>query len=119
MSYCQACGHHIHETATACPQCGAVQPRATRLAPATARPAGTLWLPVPALICALVPLLAMMTPEPWSRDELVGAGVFITTAFVLGGISLARQERGRGMSIAALALGGISLLGAIGMAFPS
>lgn len=44
----------------------------------------------------------------------MGMVMFAVAAIALAGVGLARQERGRGMSIAALVLGVIGLLGAIG-----
>ena len=112
MSYCTGCGHQIHETAPACPQCGAVQ-RAAK-AQAADKAQGTLWLPVPALICGLIPALSLFAPQPWTNDEVLGVFMFAIVALVLAGVGLARQQLGRGMSIAALVLGVIGLLGAIG-----
>lgn len=114
MSYCTGCGHQIHETAPTCPQCGAVQ-RATKSASLAAQQAqGTLWLPVPALVCGLIPVLALFDPHRPTHEQVLGMVMFAVVALVLAGIGLARQPCGRGMSIAALVLGVIGLLGAIG-----
>lgn len=119
MTYCQGCGHQIHETAPTCPQCGAVQALAKRVELPATQTAGTLWLPVPALVCGVVAALSLLSPDDWGRDEILGVGMFSIAALVLGGLGVTRQQRGRGMSIAALVLGGIGLLGAIGMAVPA
>ncbi len=122
MSYCRACGHQIHETALSCPQCGAVQatsphhanqPAHSAKRPDTPLP-GTLWLPIPALVCSAIPLLALFDPNGWDKDQLVGSFLFITTAVVLASISLAKQPRGKGMAIAALVMAAIALLGTCG-----
>lgn len=109
MTYCRGCGQQIHETAPHCPRCGAPQ-AAVALA---ARPEGTLWLPVPALICGLLATLASLDASQWDQDTAAGVAMFAIAALVLGGIGLARQTRGRGMSIAGLVLGAIGLLGAL------
>ena len=96
-----------------------MQPLAKRVANPAQQAAGTLWLPVPALICGLIPVISLFDPDAWDRDQILGAGLFSVAALVLGGLGLARQLRGRGMSIAGLVLGGIGLLGAIGMAVPA
>lgn len=115
MSYCQGCGHQIHETATSCPQCGAANyPTHIRNSKETL-PDGTLWLPVPAFICSLIPVLSMFDgATSWSQDQNIGALAFAICALVLGSISVARQQRGKGLSIAALVLGAIGLLCALG-----
>ena len=124
MSYCRACGHQIHETALSCPQCGAVQAtgRHTPAMPAVPTPSshgpetppGTLWLPIPALVCSAIPLLALFDLNGWDQDQLLGSFLFITTATVLASISLAKQARGKGMAIAALVMAAIALLGTCG-----
>lgn len=112
MTFCSGCGHQIHETATACPQCGAVQPTAKREITPAAQ--GTLWFPVLALVCGLIPMLSIGAAKQWTHDEVLGACMFAIAAMVLGGIGLARQKRGRGMSIAGMVLGVLGLLAAIG-----
>ena len=120
MSYCRACGHQIHETALSCPQCGAVQapghhaqPAQSNHGPDTPLP-GTLWLPIPALVCSAIPLLALFDPNGWDQDQLLGSFLFITAATVLASVSLAKQTRGKGMAIAALVMAAIALLGTCG-----
>ena len=114
MTYCTGCGHQIHETAPACPQCGAVQPAAKLTVQAGKKAQGTLWLPVPALVCGLIPVLALSDPHGSTHEQVLGMVMFAVAAIALAGVGLARQERGRGMSIVALVLGVIGLLGAIG-----
>ena len=122
MSYCRACGHQIHETAVSCPQCGAVQATGRPNRPEHAGHAhapdaplpGTLWLPIPSLVCSGIPLLALFDPNGWDKDQLLGSFLFITAAVVLASISLAKQTRGKGMAIAALVMAAIALLGTCG-----
>ena len=113
MSYCRGCGHQIHETAISCPQCGALQAHSPNNTQAVND--GSLWLPVPALVCGLIPVLGLLAPEEPDQEQLIGIGLFALTALVFGCVSLARQKRGKGMAIAGLVLGGISLLAAIGL----
>lgn len=114
MSYCRGCGHQIHDTAISCPQCGAVQSPHSANNAQTATD-GSLWLPVPALVCGLIPVLGLLAPEEPDKDQLLGIFLFATTAIVLGSVSLARQKRGKGMAIAGVVLGSIGLLAAIGL----
>ena len=114
MSYCRGCGHQIHDTAISCPQCGALQsPHSASHTQATTN--GSLWLPVPALVCGLIPVLALLAPEEPDKDQVLGTFLFATTAIVLGNISLARQKRGKGVAITGVVLGSIGLLAAIGL----
>ena len=62
MSYCRGCGHQIHETAISCPQCGALQAQHNTHSQQVSAD-GSLWLPVPALICRLIPVLGLLAPE--------------------------------------------------------
>lgn len=110
MSFCRGCGHQIHETAQSCPQCGAVTAHST-LAHAQG---GSLWLPVPSLVCGVIVALALFDPSDWDQDQVIGCALIAVVAIVLGGISLTKQKKGAGMAIAGLILGVVGLLGAIG-----
>lgn len=114
MSFCRGCGHQIHETAESCPQCGAVNASLTTRKATSADQEGTLWLPIPSLVCGLIVVVALFDPDDWEMDQVIGGIVFAVTAIVLGGISLAKQKRGLGMAIAGLILGILGLLGALG-----
>ena len=109
MIHCRGCGQTIHESAPNCPHCGATQAAAP---PPVAH--GTLWLPVPALVCGSVAVLGAFGTDPNDRDDVAGVGQFGAIAANLAAISLARQPRGRGMAIAALILGIVAVLAAIG-----
>lgn len=115
MSYCQGCAHKIHESATSCPQCGATVRSFNAQKRGAALAEGTLWLPVPAFICSLVPVLSMLDGSTqWSEDQSIGALAFAICALVLGGMSVARQQRAKGLALSALILGSIGLLCALG-----
>ena len=68
---------------------------------------------------ALAVANAVGAPVAGSLADRVGQRPVVFVQSVLGGLGLARQLRGRGMSIAGLVLGGIGLLGAIGLAVPA
>ena len=112
MSYCRGCGHQIHETAISCPQCGALQAQHNTHSQQVSAD-GSLWLPVPALICGLIPVLGLLAPEEPVTDPVLGIFLFAATPIVFGSISLARQKRRTGMAIAVVVLLGIGLLSAI------
>jgi len=109
MIHCRGCGQTIHETAPSCPHCGA-----TQAPPPAATLPGTLWLPVPALVCGIVAVLGAIGADAHDHDAAVGVGLFGAIGLTLGALSLARQPRGRGMGIAALVLGIVAMLAAIG-----
>lgn len=113
MNFCKACGKTVHETATSCPHCGAVQHPA-KPAALTTHGQGPIWTSITGLACGILPVLSAFAPKDWGKEEALGAAMFATVALVLGGISVAKHHRGRGMAIAALVLGVIGLLLAIG-----
>lgn len=104
MVYCTGCGKEIHETATSCPRCGAVQ-RVNR------QTTGTLWLPVPALILAIVVVLALFDDSGWDIETYIGVGSLAVTSLALAVFSLIAQEKGKGLAIGAVITASIGLLG--------
>lgn len=107
MIFCRACGREIHESAPACPHCGAsVTP--------VAGSGGTLWLSVPSLVMGIVSVLTLFDESQWNADNYVGAGMFASAAIGLGAAGIFKQTRGRGMAIAGVVLGGVALLGLLG-----
>lgn len=114
MSFCRGCGHQIHETAESCPQCGAVNATLAMHKASGSDQAGTLWLPIPSLVCGVIVVAALFDPHDWDMDQLIGSIGFAIAAIVLGAVSLAKQKRGSGMAIAGLILGVLGLLGALG-----
>lgn len=117
MVFCRGCGRELHETAATCPHCGAAQGATVARrdhAPGASEPGGTLWLPVPALVCGVVAALAMLDDTAWDADTVRGLLFLSGVALVLGISGVATQTRGRGMSIAGIVLGAIGLLGALG-----
>lgn len=105
--FCRGCGQQIHETAVACPHCGAIQQLGTRKE-------GTLWFPVPSLITGVICVLALFDESSaWDKETNLGLGIFATIAIVLGGLGIIKQARGRGMSISGVVFGVIGLLGLV------
>lgn len=115
MTFCIGCGHQIPETSLSCSQCGTVNPRAVAQHNMAAMAgADTLWQPVLALVCALLSALSLFSAAPWTPDEVIGTCLFAAVAMLLGGDALTSQKRGHDLSIAAIMLGFISLLGIFG-----
>lgn len=113
MNYCRACGKTVHETAASCPHCGAVQ-RAVTPVMLTTHGREPIWTSITGMVFGILPMVALLEPKDWNRDEAVGLGLFAVIALVFGGISLTQRHRSRGMAIAAVVLGAIGLLAAIG-----
>lgn len=119
---CAECLVELPAAAESCTRCGAAQ--FPVVAPAeipTAR--GSLWLPVPAFVIALfVMLLVLATAlegdfNPRARDDWEAVGGFFTLwggGLGLGIASVATQERGKGLAIAALVVSGLSALTLLG-----
>lgn len=111
---CGSCYSTIHAAAEICPRCGGRQMPWLMQQPRQ-HPGGTLWLPVPALIIAIVLFLItlsdLVNADGWgvlsAEDKfytIVGFAIFFTPGVALAVASLASQKRGQGMAIAATVL---------------
>lgn len=106
MVFCRHCGREVHVSAPACPQCGAIQSTVQTAAPG----APGLWMPITALICSILGLLACMDPSAWDTDTGVGVGLMGLLGGVFGVISIKTQPQGQKMAIAAVVMAAIILL---------
>lgn len=114
MVYCRGCAKQIHETAVACPQCGAQQQVAVP-AHSSASPS---WLAISSLVLGVLTALALFDESETSRDELAGLIVFSLLGLALGCISLSQKNPGHHLATAGVVLSGISSLIYIGQALP-
>lgn len=113
MAFCRYCGREMHETASACPQCGAVQQSETpRGASASSDSA---WMAIVGMILGIVCVVSLFDDSRWDRDTVMGLGLFAVTGLTLGCISISKQRRGKRMSIAGIVLSSLALLAFIGM----
>ena len=112
MVFCRCCGKQIHESAPACPQCGGLQ-NVGKTAASKAREPG-LWLPVTALICAIIDVLALMDDKLPDRDETTGLIMFAVIGIIFGSVSIRNQSAGKKMAIVAVILSVISIVVVIG-----
>lgn len=142
MIYCRACGHQIHETATACPNCGYVAAPAAIQPSSMQSPANqSLWMAITALVISILSLLIILsaasdldTLTKLSELESVfgshtlkgkvaeeasatalGGLVFVIPSLIFGIISLAQKRSGRGMAIASIIINGFNLLMLLGI----
>lgn len=113
MVFCRCCGKQIHETAPACPQCGGLQGAGVTAAKKTG--AGTIWVPIAALVFSIVGTLALFDDKALDRDTSIGIAIFAMIGIVFGTVSIRNQADGKKMAIAAIILSALSLLALIGM----
>jgi len=122
---CGTCYTAIHAAAEICPRCGGRQ-MPYLMQPARQHSVGTLWLPVPAFVIAITTLFFVLgdTSEDWvdlSRkdaiDTIAGFAILISITTALGIASLASQQRGQGMAIAAIVITLLSILIMTGWVF--
>lgn len=110
MVFCRGCAKEIHETATSCPQCGAVQSIAVKATP-TAAP----WLGIVSLVLGILSVLAFFDDAEWKKDTIVGLGMFSVAGLVCGIIGISKRS-GFGLAIAGTILCAMALLCLIGLA---
>ena len=114
MVFCRGCGKEIHESAPACPHCGA--PQSAVAPPGSSLPAGSSWMAITSLVLGIVCVLAFFDDSQWDKDTILGLGIFAVAGLALGVASLSNQSAGKGMAIAGLVMSAVSLLAYIGMA---
>lgn len=110
---CGQCYSTIHAASELCPRCGARQ-MPWIMPPPRQVIDGTLWLPVPALVVAIVTFVLLLVDfntvewhdlrNPNTIDELLALGALAAIAAALGIASLMTQKRGQGMAIAAIVI---------------
>lgn len=110
MVFCRHCAKEIHVSAPACPQCGGVQSDGHTAAPG----APGLWMPITALVCTILGVLACLDTSSWDTDTTVGVGIMGVLGGVFGIISLRTQPQGQKMAIAAIVMAAIVLLVLLG-----
>ncbi|MGF6208507.1 DUF4190 domain-containing protein [Pseudomonas frederiksbergensis] len=111
MVFCRACAKEIHETAPACPQCGASQPVALAATPGIGSP----WLAILSLILGIICLLTLLDDSEWDRDTVVGMSTFSVAGLVCGIISINQKKPGNNLAIAGVILSAIATLVFIGL----
>ena len=116
-AFCRQCGHAIHEEAPACPQCGAVQEMAKGLPEAA--PDEAVWLPVTSLVIGIIGALSLFDENEWSRKTALLVGLIGVLAFTAGVFAINRQKAGRGMAIAGVVLGSLTMLCVLGLLSPN
>lgn len=110
LIYCRGCGAQIHETATSCPKCGAMQVQTSKanLNDHTA-------LSITSCVLGVVVLIgAFGVDAPWDRDEVVGTVFLVLIASICGGLSLHQEKPSKSTAVIGLVTAGIGLLICIG-----
>ena len=116
MVFCRGCGREIHESAPACPHCGALQGTAQAPAvPSQQTNDGPIWIPVISMIVGIICLLSFLDDSKWDGETIFGCTMLAVAGLVMGIISICKQRNGRGMAIAGVVLSAIALLICIGL----
>lgn len=76
---------------------------------------GTYWLPIPSLVLGIFCMLILFDPSPWDKDTIAGFLLFSGAGLTLGIFGVAKQTKGRGMSIAGIIMNSISVLCGLGL----
>lgn len=113
MVFCRGCAKQLHETAPACPQCGAPQFAVTP--PAQSIGGESSWMAVTALILGILCLLSLFDDAAWDADTLLGLGLFASIGLVSGIVSISQKKPGNGMAVAGVVMTTFSLLCFIGL----
>jgi hypothetical protein len=108
MVFCRGCGKEIHNTAPACPHCGASQ---TDTRPTSSK---FSWMSIVAIIVGGLGFLASFDFNPRDKNEILGISLFCAISIVLAGISLREGKPGRNLSIVAITVSVIGLLVCLG-----
>jgi len=108
MVFCRGCAKEIHETAPACPQCGASQHAATPTNQQVG--SGSPWMSITSLVLGIICVLAMFDDSEWDNDTIVGLGFFSVIGLTFGIINITQNKSGHNMAIAGVILSVISLL---------
>ncbi len=114
MVYCRGCAKQIHETALACPQCGAPQQAAVPVPSGS----GSSWLAISSLILGILTALVLFDDGEPTSDELAGLLFLSLTGLVLGCISLSQKHSGQALATAGVVLSGLSTLVYFAVALP-
>jgi hypothetical protein len=109
MVFCRGCGKEIHESAPTCPHCGYVV-----IASASADLGKSLWMAGVSLAISLISFLNWFGISTWDRNTIVGLWMFVFTATLLAGISLAQKRGGKVLSWVSIVISGLTFLILIG-----
>ncbi|KCV59251.1 zinc-ribbon domain protein [Bordetella bronchiseptica 99-R-0433] len=107
MVFCRGCGKAIHESAPACPHCGATQ---TATVPAAQ---GSKWMTITALVLGAMTFLAgfgLLDEGNASAEGIVGVFAFAIPSIVLAAISLSQRRWGKSWAITAIVLSALGIL---------
>ena len=112
MVYCRGCAKQLHDSAPACPQCGALQFASSTAAHASG---GSAWLAIASLCLGVLCMLALIDDSEWDSDTMLCLGLFASTGLVTGIVSISQKQSGNGMAIAGVIMAAIALLCLIGL----
>jgi hypothetical protein len=130
MIFCRGCGKQIHDTAQACPHCGAPQVSISSSKGSQKSPSainnkvndGPIWMSITSMIIGILCLfgsIAFSEDTQLDTDGITGCLTVAVAGLVIGAISISKQTTGKKMALAGVVLSAISILLCIGMLLPS
>ena len=108
MVFCRGCAKEIHETAPACPQCGASQHVASSATQNIV--SGSPWMSIVSLVLGIISVLAMFDDSEWNNDTIVGLVIFAGIGLTFGIITIIQKRSGQNIAISGIVLSVISLV---------
>lgn len=110
MVFCRGCGKEIHDTAAACPHCGAAQ------SGGNTGHQGSKWMAITSLVLGIFAILATLAAfaDGADSEQILGITIFGIVSLVFAIISLVQKRWGKGLSIAGIVMSAISLLALLG-----
>ena len=117
MIFCRVCGKQLHESAIACPHCGAPQTfkSGNALVESAASTSSTTWQGIIAMMLATFVFLALFDPNGLDEDEMIGSVMFTVIGMVFGIYSLAAIKHGKTFAAIATVLCFFVMCIAVGM----
>lgn len=111
MIFCRGCGKEIHDTAAACPHCGAAQSGSSAVGHQESK-----WMAITSLVLGILALLGAMglITDGGDADEMMGVVLFGVLSLVFAVLSLVQKRWGKSLSITGIVLSAIGLLAIIG-----
>ena len=105
--FCKHCGNETTSDAVICTKCGRqINPLNAGTEHAEEAKKNKRGFAIAALVTGIFAALAAVAPEGgWTGDEILGGIILSAIPIALGGVSVKKDEAGRGMAMAGIILG--------------
>ena len=102
--FCQDCGNEIKEKAVICVNCG------IPIIKNESNKKPHISISIMSLVCGSLGVFTFFDPSYWDYDTIIGCMMLYSfPSIILGIISITRNHNGKGMGIAGLIMGVVSL----------